>query len=56
MPDGSKQKPQRRAKRRNPMARRLREGPFRARRERNRRKYTRKSKHKRPGDEPEPRP
>lgn len=37
--------------RRNPMARQLRDRLFRARRERNRRKYTRKSKHKRRGDE-----
>ena len=40
----------RRVKRRNPLARLLREPAFRARREANRKKYSRKLKHRRQGD------
>ena len=40
----------RRVKRRNPLARLLREPAFRARREASRKKYSRKLKHRRKGD------
>ena len=41
-------------KRRNPMARALRDPLFRARREANRRRYSRKGRHARPRDGDEP--
>jgi hypothetical protein len=40
-------------KRRNPIARTLRDAAYRARKEANRRRYSRKAKHRRPAD-PEP--
>lgn len=54
MPKAAKDRRARAVKRRNPVARTLRDAAFRARKEANRRRYSRKAKHTpKPDEEPD---